>query len=76
MAPENWDLFQQLLLHSMSVQPGVASEILCELIRYERSGYVLDKVLLERWANIQVRRHAPMGHGSEVGWALWPGFPL
>ena len=71
VAPENWDSFQQLMVHSMTVTPGVASEILSELVRYERSGYVLNKPLVERWVNLQVRRHAPLGHGNEVVWALW-----
>ena len=55
----------------MTVAPGVASEILSELIRYESSGYVLDKPLLKRWVNLQIRRHTPLGHGNEVAWALW-----
>jgi hypothetical protein len=63
-----WELFRDLLFQCAIVEPGTLSFVLWHLGHsgpaHMRDGFdtVLERIL-------QV--HAPLGHGSEVAWALW-----
>lgn len=63
-----WELFRDLLFQCAIVEPGTLPFVLWHLERggpsHARDGFdrVLERIL---------RVHAPLGHGSEVAWALW-----
>jgi len=67
----NWELYQSLVLQALLVEPGTSSEALSELQKHSSAGASVDRVGLEGIVNAAIRRHAPLGHGSEVAWAIW-----
>jgi hypothetical protein len=69
--PTNWDLFQDLLFQSVLAEPGTLPPVLAQLVRYRDGGLVINTSTLTDVANLQIAYQAPLGHASEVGWALW-----
>lgn len=67
----NWGLFQALLLQCASAEPGSLVFVLEQLIKYHQAGFRISLQTLEEVLNTHVERHSPLGHGSEVAWALW-----
>lgn len=68
--PVNWSLYEDLLLQCLAVEAGTISHVISELYRYRTvSPLNFDriKVTLED----VIKLHAPLGHGSEVAWAIW-----
>jgi len=49
---------------------------LSELARYDALGYPLDRSRIGEVLCRVIQRHAPLGHGSEVAWALWAHIQL
>ena len=72
----NWPFYQNLLLQCAIVEPSTMDIVLGELIRYRDSGYSLDLDHIRDVFNKIIGRHAPLGHGSEVAWALWGSIVL
>jgi hypothetical protein len=70
LATRNTKLFQSLLLHLLTVEPGAIREVLELLIEKERQGVVLQRTTLGALNEIVVR-HSRLQHHSEVAWALW-----
>jgi hypothetical protein len=66
-----WDLFENLLLHCVRVEPNTTRPALEQLLRYKDRDYKINLALLTDILNKQIRYHAPLGHSSEVAWALW-----
>lgn len=68
---DNWDLYEALVVRSALTYPSsmdYASQI---LIAYNSRGYQLNKVLVGRLITNVITRNAPLGHHSEIAWALW-----
>jgi hypothetical protein len=72
----NWDLLQGLFLQSVVTEPGILREVLSELVRYSSIGYKVDKTRVASTLSLIVERHGPLGHGSEVAWAMWTHIQL
>lgn len=72
----NWRLFQDLLLQCVIVDPSTLEFVLNQLVRYRDNGYSLDLDHIGEVFNTVIRRHASLGHGSEVAWALWGSIVL
>jgi hypothetical protein len=62
--------YEQLLLQCLSVEPASLRYVIPELVRLSATGFALDAGRLEEVLNGAVTRHAPLGHGSEVAWAI------
>lgn len=69
--PSNWPVYQDVLLQSALVEPGTLDLVLVELAKYSNAGRALDLVNLGDTLNAVIAMNAPLGHGSEVAWALW-----
>lgn len=67
----NWDVYQNLLLQCMLSEPGCMPFVFDQVLKYEKSGYSMSYYLLEEAFNEIIDVHAPLGHGSEVAWAVW-----
>jgi hypothetical protein len=68
---ENCPLCEDLLLQCVIVEPSTLQEVLNQLLRYKDAGYSLDLDHIAEVFNKVIGRHARLGHGSEVAWALW-----
>ena len=69
--PNNWSLFQHLILQSATSEPGALSFVIEQLKFYSEQHYQLDGAALASALSSIVTTQAPLGHGSEVAWALW-----
>lgn len=68
---ENWDLFEDLLIQSIMIQPGAIRYAIPILGEYQQIGYRVHKQKLSRMIHAMIDVHARQGHGSEVAWSLW-----
>ncbi len=66
----NWPLYQNLLLHAVSLDGGLLQDVLY-ILRPGLSGREPDLNSLGELVNFQIQRHAPLGQHSEVAWAIW-----
>lgn len=70
---DNWPLFQNLLCQCVCVEPNTVVPAIEQLLRYENAenDYEINSELIAEVMNKQIQYHAPLGHNSEVAWALW-----
>jgi Reverse transcriptase (RNA-dependent DNA polymerase) len=68
---ENWDCFEAQLCHVALANTNVLQSFARVLSTYSGLGFPLDKIRLHRFVNALIQDHAPLGHHSEVAWALW-----
>lgn len=70
---DNWPLFQNLLCQCIRVEPNTVVPAIEQLLRYQdaEDDYELSSHLMAEVMNKQIHYHAPLGHNSEVAWALW-----
>jgi hypothetical protein len=59
------------LLQLLVAEPSCASHVAGTLGTLSDGGYQISKAALASAVERVTQRHAPMGHGSEVAWALW-----
>lgn len=67
----NWELIEKLMLQSIMSEPGAISLALNQVVRYRDQIYPIDRDRISEVFNDTACQHAPLGHGSEVAWALW-----
>lgn len=67
----NWSLAEKLILQSVMSEAGAISLALNQIVRYRDMGYPIDRERISEAFNDTVCQHAPLGHGSEVAWAIW-----
>ena len=53
------------------VEAGCIIFVFEQFLRFQKAGYSIAVVKLQEAFNDIIRRNAPLGHGSEVAWALW-----
>ena len=79
LSDENWELFQRLLMLSVTPEPACLPFVL-ELIIQKRNGKPILEVELSKILNTTIHEHASLKHSSEVANALWGclalGLPL
>lgn len=68
---DNCRLYENLLLQCIMVDPSTLEPVLNQLVRYRDRGYSLDLDHIAEVFNKVIKKHARLGHGSEVAWALW-----
>ena len=69
--PNNWSIFEALLLRTMIDEPSVlpvATEI---LLSYDIYGYPIDRIKISETITKIVGYHLQYNHTFEVAWALW-----
>lgn len=66
----NWPMYQHLLSQCCLTEPGVVKFVIDQLARYATS-FVINKNTFEECFNELIFTHAPLGHGSEVAWAIF-----
>lgn len=67
----NWELLENLILQCVMSEPGAISFALNHIVRYRDLHYPIDRDRVSDTFNDTICQHAPLGHGSEVAWALW-----
>lgn len=68
---ENWTAFEAHLCHIALSFPNTLQLVARLLSTYSSVGYKLQRERLSRLVNAVIEDHAPLGHHSEVAWALW-----
>jgi hypothetical protein len=68
---DGWTTFQALLYSAITFDPGAIPVAIVLVDRHEKAGRKVNKTALGKAIESIISRHAPLGHGSEVAWALW-----
>ncbi|MBW4513780.1 MAG: RNA-directed DNA polymerase [Timaviella obliquedivisa GSE-PSE-MK23-08B] len=68
---DNWSLLESLLLQSVTIESSTLRDALSIFQNSQIKNYPVDLDSLEKNLNLQVLQHAPLGHSSEVAWAIW-----
>jgi hypothetical protein len=71
IAPANWPLVQNNLLQILVVEPTSARYIGEIIERAATTGTPIDRSAMAQATELLITKHARLGHGSEVAWALW-----
>jgi hypothetical protein len=69
--PDNWELFQHLLLQAVMAEPATLPVALGYLIAGRDDGRSLAIDSIAEVLNLLITNHAPLGHGSEAAWSIW-----
>mgnify|MGYP001578742291 CR=1 FL=1 len=67
----NYSLFENLLLQCIMAEAGAISFTLNQILLHRDLGCTIDREHIGQAFNEIILQHAPLGHGSEVAWALW-----
>lgn len=68
---DNWTLCENLLLQCAIVEPGAIRFVLKQFLKYKELSYLLNFDRIGETFNRVITQHAPLGHSSEVAWAIW-----
>ena len=66
-----WSTFQALLYNAVTADPGIMPQVIVLVQRHVAAGQTVNKTAFATAIESTIVRHAPLGHGSEVAWALW-----
>ena len=72
----NWGLLENLLCQCFMAEPGAIAFVLNQMLRYMELGCNIDRDRVGHALDRTICQHAPLGHGSEVAWALWSHLAL
>ncbi len=68
---QNWFLIENLILQCIMSEPGSIPFALNQIVRYRDVGCSINRDRIGEAFNDTIYQHGPLGHGSEVAWALW-----
>jgi hypothetical protein len=68
--PDNWSVYENLLLQCATAEPGCLPFVVSELYKYSSTTQINRNKIADVFHDI-VRIHATLEHGSEIVWALW-----
>lgn len=74
--PNNWELFQRLLLLCITPEPATFPYAIELIIKWVNAGYGALIPELHEVVNSIIVTHAPLAHSSEVSHALWASITL
>lgn len=74
--PDNWELFQQLLLLCVTPEPATFPYAIDLIIKWVNAGFSSAIPELQEVVNSIIVTHAPLAHSSEVSHALWASIAL
>jgi hypothetical protein len=66
-----WKIYQDLLLQCATAEPGTIMHVLAELKKYQNQGQEVDIDRFQELVEGIIITNVPLGHGSEVAWAIW-----
>lgn len=67
----NWDCYQSIILQWSIAEPGILPIALDFILFYENQGYKIDRDELKETLEFLISEHSPMGHTSEVSYAVF-----
>ena len=67
----NWPAYQSIILQWSIAEPGILPIALDFIKFYESKGFTIDKVELKETLKFLIAEHSPMGHTSEVAYAIF-----
>lgn len=67
----NQPFLQHLVAQCIATHPSSIRFGVRQLLRLKERGLALDSGLLRDTLNLVIKAHAPLGHSSEVAWAVW-----
>jgi hypothetical protein len=70
-ANQGWFTFQGLLFNATTTDPASLPVAIVVLERHVAAGRRVNGTAARTMIESTIARHAPLGHGSEVAWALW-----
>ena len=68
---DSWRVYQDILLQCAASEPGTLRYVTAELARARDDERGIDEAGVRELCCFLIEMHAPLGHGSEVAWALW-----
>lgn len=68
---DSWPVYRDILLQCAASEPGTLRYVTAELARARDDDLGVDEAGVRELCCYLIRMHAPLGHGSEVAWALW-----
>jgi hypothetical protein len=68
---DGWRTFQGLLFRAANADPGTLPVAIVLLTNHVAAGRQINQTGAREVIEALVERHSPLGHGSEVAWALW-----
>lgn len=71
-----WMIYQDLLIQSMIAEPGAIRYVLFELKKYMDRGLPINQDKIQDALEQIIELHYPLGHGSEIAWAIWSAIIL
>jgi hypothetical protein len=71
ISSENYELFEAMILQATLADPGTLPLAIEILLSAAERRLTLNRERIEEVLNIHIEKHSPLGHGSEVAWALW-----
>ncbi|MEB4591412.1 RNA-directed DNA polymerase, partial [Candidatus Thiothrix sp. Deng01] len=74
--PDNWELFQRLLLLCITPEPATFPYAIELIIKWVNAGYGPLVPEISEVVNSIIVTHAPLAHSSEVSHALWASINL
>ena len=76
LLPNNWELFQRLLLLCVTPEPATFPYAIDLIIKWVNAGFASAIPELHEVVNSIITTHAPLAHSSEVSHALWASIAL
>jgi hypothetical protein len=67
----NWAAYQSIILQWSIAEPGILPIALDFIKFYENKGFAINKIELQETLEFLIAEHAPMGHTSEVSYAVF-----
>lgn len=67
----NWSTYQSIILQWAIAEPGILPIALDFIKFYESKGFAIDKDEVQETMEFLITEHAPMGHTSEVSYAIF-----
>lgn len=71
LGEESWSVYQDILLQCAASEPGTLRYVTAELRCAQDRGWAVDLEGVRELSCYLIEQHAPLGHGSEVAWAVW-----
>ncbi|MEI7685651.1 MAG: RNA-directed DNA polymerase [Planctomycetota bacterium] len=67
----SWPTFEALLYNTLVFDPTAAPFVIVVLNKNKVAGMKISKISMAKALDAIILRHAPLGHGSEVAWAIF-----
>lgn len=69
--PDNWNLYESLILRSIIAEPSILPKATEILFTYHRLGYPMNYNKIQDTITEVIVHHCQFNHAHEISWALW-----